>query len=198
MASLKKELEAQGHKPYIIPEDASNGIGNWGYVHAYEEIKQQEKELGIEFDVIAVAVGSGSTYAGLLLGGAMAGDEKQILGLNIYDAAADFKTKIWNLLLENKDQLDIETLCSKDKIEVINDYVGKGYAKNTDEELAFIRNLARKEGIVLDSVYTGKAFRGLIEEIEKGRFEKAKNILFIHTGGIFGVFPNKELYNISK
>ena len=71
-------------------------------------------------------------------------------------------------------------------IKILDGYVGKGYAKSRKEEIEFIHEFAKLEGIILDPVYTGKAMYGLVEEIKKGSFEKHKNILFIHTGGIFG------------
>ena len=62
-AETRAELEEQGYKPYFIPLGASNGIGTFGYVKAMEEISQQGKELGVSFNKIIIAVGSGGTYA---------------------------------------------------------------------------------------------------------------------------------------
>jgi D-cysteine desulfhydrase len=74
--------------------------------------------------------------------------------------------------------------------EYIDRYVGIGYAKSRPEELEHIRRIATLEGIVFDPVYTGKASYGLDCELRRGgAFEKSQNILFIHTGGIFGLFP---------
>jgi D-cysteine desulfhydrase len=47
------------------------------------------------------------------------------------------------------------------------------------------------EGLVLDPVYTGKAFAGMLAEIASGRFAGCRDIVFVHTGGIFGVFPQR-------
>jgi 1-aminocyclopropane-1-carboxylate deaminase/D-cysteine desulfhydrase-like pyridoxal-dependent ACC family enzyme len=60
---------------------------------------------------------------------------------------------------------------------------------NEPEELCFIAELAALEGVILDPVYTGKAFRGMVEEIKRGRWSKDERMLFIHTGGLYGVFP---------
>ena len=62
------------------------------------------------------------------------------------------------------------------------------------QELHFIHEFAKLEGIILDPVYTGKAMYGLVEEIKKGTFKNCENILFIHTGGAFGLFPEKHLF----
>jgi len=194
MEELKIQLEKSGHKAYIIPEGASNGLGNFGYIKAFEEIHQQEQSLGIDFDAIVVAVGSGGTYGGLFLGSRLMGSRKKIFGINIYDDQVDFNEKIYKLMLESKTYFDVDGIIDKNHIEIINDYVGLGYAQSKKEELDFIRYIARKEGLVLDTVYTGKAFYGLMEEIKKGRFGDKSNILFIHTGGLFGMFSKKNLF----
>ncbi|NLV76201.1 MAG: D-cysteine desulfhydrase family protein, partial [Tissierellia bacterium] len=69
---------------------------------------------------------------------------------------------------------------------IVDGYPGLGYALSQEEEIQFIHFFARLEGIILDPVYTGKAMYGLVNEIKKGRFDGHKNILFIHTGGLFG------------
>ena len=70
MEEMAKEYEKQGHKAYIIPEGASNAIGTLGYYNCMNEILEQEKEMGIKFDTIVVATGSGGTYAGLYVANA--------------------------------------------------------------------------------------------------------------------------------
>ncbi len=56
---------------------------------------------------------------------------------------------------------------------------------------ATIAQVARLEGLVLDPVYTGKAFHGMLEEIRAGRLCEAEDIVFVHTGGIFGLFAQR-------
>ncbi|HAG73250.1 MAG TPA: D-cysteine desulfhydrase family protein, partial [Gammaproteobacteria bacterium] len=61
-----------------------------------------------------------------------------------------------------------------------------------------IAELARADGIFLDPVYTGKAFHGMVSELnkgEKGAFPGVKNIVFVHTGGLFGVFPQQQNFS---
>jgi len=86
--------------------------------------------------------------------------------------------------------LDIEQL----PIYVIDDYMGPAYAKAEPEIFDTIERVGRSEGIVLDPVYTGKAFHGMLSEIERGRFDDSNDIVFIHTGGIFGVFPQRAQF----
>ena len=85
-------------------------------------------------------------------------------------------------------QLDIGFDRRRD-IDIIDGYVGRGYALSRPEELRLICEVARTEGIFLDPVYTGKAFYGMVRELERVPGCFGKRIVFIHTGGIFGLFP---------
>ncbi|SNS41721.1 D-cysteine desulfhydrase [Anaerovirgula multivorans] len=196
MKDLKESLEKAGHSPYIIPEGASNGIGNFGYFKAMEEIKRQEEEMGISFDGIVVSVGSGGTYGGLFLANKLYGYGKRIIGVNICDDADYFKDKISSILEESFQYIEETIDYRRDEIEIIEGYVGRGYALNNKKELDFIYKFSAMEGVILDPVYTGKAMYGLTEEIKKGNIKGIKNLLFIHTGGVFGLFPKKDLFGL--
>lgn len=193
--NILKELEAKGRKGYIIPEGASNGIGTFGYLACFNEILEQEKEHGIVFDTIVTAIGSGGTFAGLYLGNKLTNSGKKIVGINVCDTAEYFKERVSEILKEVKTYIpDTEFEISKDDMCIIDGYVGDGYAVSRTEELDFICDFAEAEGIVLDPVYTGKAMRGLYTEIKKGTFKESKNILFIHTGGLFGLFSKRDQF----
>ncbi|MCB2297558.1 D-cysteine desulfhydrase family protein [Clostridium tagluense] len=196
MEEIKAKLEKQGFKPYIIPEGASNGIGGFGYYNAMEEIICQEKEMGVHFDKIVLAVGSGGTHSGLLLASKTLGYTGEIYGINVCDDAQHFKNEIYKILQESMKYIDVNLHISKDEIHIMDGYVGRGYALSRPEELSFVHDFAKLEGIILDPVYTGKAMYGLVEEIKKGSFENCENILFIHTGGAFGLFPQKHLFKL--
>ncbi|MGM0395730.1 MAG: D-cysteine desulfhydrase family protein [Bacillota bacterium] len=186
MEGIKNELAEEGKEAYILPEGASNGIGSIGYLDAYNEIVSQEKELGIRFDAIVTAVGSGGTFAGLYAGNELDGRKRDVLGINISATAEHFKKRVGELIEEMKEYTDISFTAKEEDILIVDGYPGLGYAISRDEELDFIKSIARLEGLVLDPVYTGKTMYGLVEEIKKGNMDKYENILFIHTGGIFG------------
>lgn len=198
MEQIKIEMEKKGLKPYIIPEGASNGIGSFGYYKAMKEIIAQEREMGVHFDGIIVATGSGGTYSGLLLASKLLNYTGQIYGVNVCDDEEYFRNRIHEILNESSNYLDVNLSFSRDEIHIIDGYVGRGYALSSQEELNFIQELAKLEGIILDPVYTGKAMYGLTEEIKKGNFRDCRNILFIHTGGIFGIFPQKDLFQFTE
>jgi D-cysteine desulfhydrase len=191
LADAKME---QGHLPYIIPEGASNGIGAYGYFLALQEIIEQEEELDINFDAICIAVGSGGTYAGLLLAKKLLTYTPPVFGVNVAATADYFKERIETVFNESLSYISEKPHLTKDEVLIFDGYVGPGYTQSTTEQLEFIQYVAKREGVIFDNVYTGKALYGMCEEIKKGSFSKMKNILFIHTGGIFELFSQKHLF----
>ena len=194
MLGIAAKLKAKGHKPYIIPEGGSNAGGSLGYVKATEELAHQIKSLKLRIDHIVVAVGSGGTYAGLLLGKFLYDLPAQIHGINICDDESYFVRKISSLLKDMQKRYELALKIEQKDISIIDGYVGKGYGLSRQEEIDTIKKVARAEGVILDPVYTGKAMLGLSDQIRQGRFKANENILFIHTGGIFGLFPKKTLF----
>lgn len=182
MTQLKSTYELQGDKVLIIPEGASNGLGNLGYFDCFNEIEDQ-----IDVDAIAVAVGSCGTYAGLILANQYHKKHKAIIGINIYDAAVDYNEKVKKLMLESEIYFDTLTWLDDSKIDIRNEYVGEGYGITQPEVRDFMNEFAKSEGILLDPVYTGKAFYGLYQELLQldKRINQPYDVLFIHTGGTF-------------
>ena len=194
MHTIADEVSAKGQQAYVIPEGASSGIGAFGYFSALQEIVQQEQELGISFDAVIVAVGSGGTHGGLLLAQQLLPTSHRIIGINVCDDEDYFIKAITTVIEESAHYLDQSVTIPTEAIEIIDGYVGKGYAQSQPQELQCIKDLASLEGVILDPVYTGKAFYGLVEEIRKGTFQDLQNILFIHTGGLYGLFPHSASF----
>lgn len=194
MQTIAKEKESAGERCYIVPEGASFGIGSLGYFQAMKEIVSQEEEMGIIFDTIVVATGSGGTYSGLYLANKHFALNKRVIGFAVCDDSNYFTEHINNINKEALEHLGLEIECTKDDIEINDKYVGIGYALSRPQELSLIKTVASAEGVILDPVYTGKAMFGLFNEIKEGNLKNAKNILFIHTGGLFGLFPKQQQF----
>lgn len=182
------QIRAQGGKTYFIPEGGSNGTGALGYVECFREIARQVEK---PFDSIVIAHGSGGTQAGLVLGKLLADDawkDTRIVGVNVcYDKKESFdlvKKVLWAAIQERKLPLSF----AADDIEVLDGFVGRGYAQSTKEELEFILKIAREEGVLIDPVYTGKALFGLYHTVKKDKAALGQRVLFVHTGGGFGLF----------
>jgi D-cysteine desulfhydrase len=198
MAKIAQQKEKDGYKPYVIPEGASNGLGAFGYYQTMLEIAEQEKMLKINFDAIVIAVGSGGTYSGLLMAKKVLNHPAIIYGINVGANKSYFEDSILQIFKESCEISGCDLSLSREEIFILDGHVGRGYALSTPEELDFITSLARLEGLVLDNVYTGKAMYGFIDELKKGTFKTAKNILFIHTGGMFELFSQMRFFRFTK
>lgn len=197
MESMADEYRKQGYKPYVIPEGASNALGTMGYYTCMEEIIEQEKQMGIKFDTIVVATGSGGTISGLYLANELHHLGKRVIGMAVCDNVEYFTDIAYKIACEAVDLLPEYkgTKLDKSHVEIIDKYVGIGYALSRPEELEFIKKVARTEGLILDPVYTGKAMYGIWNELQPGgSLSHKENILFIHTGGMFGLFPISETF----
>lgn len=189
MDQLAQELEAEDKNTYLIPIGASNAVGSLGYQETYEEIIEQEKQMDTSFDTIVVTVGSGGTYAGLWLANHLLNEEKKVLGFSVAASTEEFTRKVINIVKEmNTEVKDFDSIHINDR------YIGEGYSIATSEEIEDYVKIAKQEGVLFDPCYTGKAFRGLLKEIQKGELDHAENILFIHTGGLYGwTQENREI-----
>lgn len=196
-AEIAEQFAREGHKAFAIPTGASDAVGAWGYIAACEEMKHDFNRLGIAPTHIICATGSGGTQAGLTAGNAIHNLGAQVACINICDDDEAFQIKVREDLLDWKVRynhpLDVEAL----PIHVIDGHVGPGYAQATPDVFETIAHVARTEGLILDPVYTGKALNGLIKEIKKGRFTSRDTIVFIHTGGIYGLFAQRKQFSFS-
>ena len=190
MMQYAKDL---GDSAYIIPEGGSNEIGVWGYVECFYEILKQIKQQNLEIDIIVVPTGSGGTHAGLLIGKYLSNSNIDIVSINVCDSSEFFVNKIKNISDKFSSVYNIPLNIAKKSIQIVDGFVGEGYGLVTKKETDIIKKFAQTEGIVIDPVYTAKALIGLVELVNDESIS-GKNILFIHTGGIFGLFPIAERY----
>ena len=193
-AEVERELRARGKKPYIVPEGGSNALGAWGYVRCVEEIAA---ELPPGPATLVYAAGSGGTGAGLILGVKLLKLPWRVVGINVCDDRDYFVRVIGEIVEQTIARWKLELAFDRNEIEICDGHVGIGYAKSRPEELATLRDVARAEGIILDPVYTGKAFHGLTQELARDRATFGERLVFLHTGGIYGLFPKaKELASL--
>jgi len=187
-------LKAQGKKPYVIPLGGSNPVGCLGYQAAVEEMLPIWKDAAKTAapDDLFCTLGTGGTFMGLRLG-----IEKQKLsthlhGVNVIGPMSVTEGYVTQLTrdLEAKGV----AFSPEGKFEMIDGYVGGGYAVASDDDLAFYSQFAREEGVLLDPCYTGKAFQGMIAEIRKNPSRFGNQILFLHSGGGFGTFAYTSQY----
>jgi len=192
VAGLVAHYKAQGKTPWVIPVGASDGHGVWGYVNAAAELAADFVRADIRPERLFHATGSGGTQAGLTVGAHIYQLPCEVWGMAVCDSAQYFVDKV-NADLEHWNELYQPGVAVDQLVIRVNDgYIGPGYAQATEEVFSSIRLAARTEGLVFDPVYTGKAFHGMVEEIKNGRLKDCRNIVFVHTGGIFGLLAQGE------
>jgi len=190
-----RRLRSEGRRPYIIPEGGSTALGAWGYVAAMEELAADLRRLDggrVTPTTVICAAGSGGTTAGLALGARLSGAEIRVVGVNVCDDRDYFVAIIDGICRDFCRTWPTEVMDAVPPYEIVDGYVGRGYALSRTEELAAVRDLVRLEGVVLDPVYTGKAYFGMLAELERHPQRFGRRIVFIHTGGLFGLFPIAE------
>lgn len=186
----KAKYEAEGYQPYLIPTGASNGIGAFGYKNCIQEIMATND--GNDYDAIVATIGSAGTYAGLLLGKEAYGFKGDIIGINIAGDQDYFFKRTKEIIDESNAYMPSSVTIPDEWIKIIDGYQGDGYALNKPEDFAFIKEVAALEGLLVDPVYTGKALKGLVNECREGRFDAYNKVLFIHTGGLYGLLAKSE------
>ena len=185
METDAKKLAAKGKKAYVIPSGGSDCLGIWGYVNFINELKQQIDLKAIKG--ILCANGSGGTAAGMLLGSALFGLNLKIFGVNVIGTAGEMKAAIKSVVNESLTRFKLDEDINFDNLELLDGYSEEGYKHTATEKIELIKKFASETGIILDPTYTGKAFYAYSENFLTGN--KRSNILFLHTGGLFGVFP---------
>lgn len=186
---LKEKLIKEGRKPYVIPVGGSNSLGTWGYIEAISEIEQQLQKgtSGTKFDDIIVACGSGGTVAGLSIASWLSELKTKVTAFSVCDDPDYFYDYVQGLL----DGLEAG-INSRDIVKIEN-AKGLGYAMSTAEELKFVKEVAETTGVILDPVYSGKAAYGMMKDMTQNPAKwESRKILFIHTGGLLGLFDKAE------
>ena len=188
MESVAAELRGSGKTPYIIPGGGSNPIGALGYVDCALEFIAQAEEQGFSIDHVVHATGSAGTQAGLIVGIKASGKDIPLLGIGVNAPQDIQEEKVYKLAVETAEYVGSPGVVKREDIVANCDYVGEGYGIPTKEMNDAVMLLARLEGLLFDPVYSGKGLAGMLDLVGKGYFGDAKNIIFIHTGGVAGLF----------
>lgn len=184
-AEIFDNLQCKGEKIFEIPLGGATAVSTLGFVSAMQELSLQMKEQKLEFDYLFFSSSTGGTHAGMLIGAKLFGLEKlKIIGISPEpNSREEIISEVEKLLNQTGKLLEFETEDLKDKIEVFDEYAGVDYCVETEKAEGIFKHLARTEGIILDSVYTAKAFAALVDWIEKGKLTAKNKMLFWHTGG---------------
>lgn len=192
-----EQCRANGDNPYYIYGNEL-GKGNEltplnAYIKVFREIKVQEAQMNTKFDYIFCATGTGMTQSGLIIGNLIEDEVTRIVGISVArDSEKEKKILLQNVLdYCEQNKLDISKKELESRIELEDRYICGGYGKYSVEIIQTIKEELLKDGMPLDTTYTGKAFWGMKEYLVNNNIQN-KNILFIHTGGTPLFFDSLE------
>jgi D-cysteine desulfhydrase len=188
LADLEARVRAGGGHPYVIPESGATVVGALGYMSCAHEIFQQAKHGAPDFDTVVITAFSGGSQAGLLMGKQVTGLRAEIVSVAVAWEADAVRQYVRRTMTEAARRYRLR-VTPPAEIRVIDGYQGAGRTQIGPETLATVIDLARREGVLLDPVYTAKAFGALLTELRRDRRQFGGRVCFIHTGGIYGVFP---------
>ena len=191
LGEIAAELRTAGRNPYIIPLGPGHPpLGALGYVVAAKELLDQCEESALRVDEIFVGSGSGATHAGLLCGLRALGSDVRVTGVCVRRDAASQQLRIQKTCEAIASLLAVDSKITGEDIFLIDDFLAPGYGIPGADTLAAIILGARKEGLLLDPVYTGKVLAAVIEQATIA--DERSTFVFIHTGGSPALFAYRQ------
>ncbi len=179
-----EDVKAKGGKPYPIPAGASvHKFGGLGYVGFAEEVRAQEEQLGFKFDYIVVCTVTGSTHAGMVVGFAKDGRQRNVIGIDASFTPAQTRAQVLDIAQKTSALIGGQDIVADD-IVLNEDYAYPVYGVPSQETIEAIRLSARLEGMMTDPVYEGKSMQGMIDLVKKGFFPAGSKVLYAHLGGV--------------
>jgi D-cysteine desulfhydrase family pyridoxal phosphate-dependent enzyme len=176
-------LRAAGRRPYVIPRGGACALGVAGHILAVAEFAAQCEAEGVKPDRIFMAVGSGGTFAGWLVGIRALGLGWRLEGFTVSRPVEEVRHRIVSLAAEGAALAGIEGAIAADDAIVHDGFLGPGYGIATPEGDLAIEIGARRQGVFFDPTYTGKALAGMIAHAALGSVGAAETVVFVHTGG---------------
>jgi D-cysteine desulfhydrase family pyridoxal phosphate-dependent enzyme len=185
--TLIARLKEAGRLPYYTPIGGSTLTGAMGFVEAAGELKGQLDGMGLQIDQVYFASCSGGTQAGLALGKALHGLKTELVPVSIEKpemGEAGLEASILEIVRQGREALGLRETFSLGDLQLLGGYDDAGYGVLTQNEKDAIHLLARMEGILLDPVYSARAFFAMTDQLSRGLVKQGSNILFWHTGGL--------------
>lgn len=180
-----EDVRSRGGRPYAIPAGASDHrLGGLGFVGFAEEVRAQERELGVRFDYVVVCSVTGSTQAGMVVGFAADGRARQVIGIDASATPDETHAQILRIAERTADLVGLGRPVTADDVVLERGYAYPSYGVPSPETNDAIRLAARTEGMITDPVYEGKSMQGMIDLIRTGRIPAGANVLYAHLGGV--------------
>ncbi len=185
-------MRAAGGCPYVIPRGGACALGAIGHVMAVAEVMAQCAGAGIAPDCVVMAVGSGGTMAGWLLGSRLFGAAWRVEGITVSRPAAEARQRVAALTAEAATRLGHGTAIEPGEVVIHDGFIGAGYGIPSAEGEAALALAARSEGLLLDPTYTAKALAGYRALLASGQYRRDRTVLFLHSGGAPSLFASQD------
>lgn len=195
---LTKEYEAKGDKVYFIPVGGSNALGALGYYDCAVELNAQAEKEGIGNARVVCAVGSIGTYLGLFCGLKDIKSKLSLTGIAISPFDDTKEKRVVSYLDEVKTRFGMNFEASRADMDIQKGYTRSAYNNPCKEVREAIYLMARKEAVLFDPCYTGKAFAGFVDMIKEGKISKGETVIFVHTGGFPGLYTKHHRVEFEK
>lgn len=190
--SRAEDIARDGRKAYVVGSGGSSPLGSLGYAVCATEILDEERAISRRFEAIVVPNGSAGTHAGLAAGLAAAGDDpRRVLSFTVLAPLDKAMEDTRRLASEALGLLAPDLQLADDAIRIDASQRGKAYGLPTDAMVDALRVMARSEGLLLDPVYSGKAFAGVLAGMRTGAW-RDRDVLFVMTGGTPGLFAYRD------
>jgi D-cysteine desulfhydrase len=164
-----------------------------GYARALLELDDQLEAAGLAEATIVVPNGSSGTHAGLAAGLRATGrSPRRVRGFSVLAEADAARAATLAMADAALDLLGAGPALTPDVVVVSDDQRGAGYGQVTPGMFDAVRLAARREGLLLDPVYSGKAFAGLLADLAAGRHAPGSAVLFLTTGGAPALFAYRR------
>ncbi len=192
LAAAAARLAGEGARPYVIPRGGASTLGVIAHALAVRETLDQARAAGARPDAVVVAVGSGGTLAGWILGSQLFCAPWRVEGVTVSRPAAEARARVAELAADAAAALGVPAPVTADEVVVHDGFIGDGYGRPSEAGAEALRLAARAEGVLLDPTYTAKALAGYRALVAAGRFRGDREALFLHTGGEPSVFVRPE------
>ncbi len=190
-----ERLRAEGQHPYDVPMGGASPVGSVGFAGGFVELEEQCTAMGVAPDYLYHASGTGGTLAGLAAGRALVGSDMRIVSVAVSPKDEGYEARTADLANRALEVMGAPSDVRVDAgdLQVERGYFAPGYEVPNAWGNSAIRRLARTEGVLMDTVYSGKAFGGLLDHIEHGIVPQGSTVVFWHTGGATALFSEPEI-----
>lgn len=188
MDAAMEHYTSMGLKPYYIWGGGHSVEGAFAYYHALKEFSRQVRSWTPDY--IIIPSGTGGTQAGIHLAAEEMYPSCKVIGISVARKSDKGRRAVEKSISDLKEYLGVKS--NANEIVFMDEWVGGGYGEFSLSVNEIISYAAEAEGILLDPIYTAKAFLSIFEMVRDKKIYSGSKVLFWHTGSPFNLFKIKE------